>query len=111
MIPLGIFVGYVLSSIVSSVWKWHYAFYAQVIMLIPCAISFTFFVKSKDFAIRKSRRTKIEHKSINPDELNTSMLSHSSKSYWSMMAELYSIKLWLCCTIVISILYFIVTGI
>ncbi|CAD8102901.1 unnamed protein product [Paramecium primaurelia] len=112
VIPLGIFVGYVLSSVISSIWNWQLAFYAQVALLIPCAISFIFFVRTKDFEIKRARRSKLDKKSVNPDDLGSSMLSVGShKTYWHMMGELYSIKLWLCCTIVISILYFIVTGI
>ncbi|CAD8120620.1 unnamed protein product [Paramecium sonneborni] len=112
VIPLGIFVGYVLSSVISSIWDWQLAFYAQIALLIPCALFFIFFVRTKDFEIKKARRSKFEKKSVNAEELGSSMLSvNSNKSYWYMMRELYSIKLWLCCTIVISILYFIVTGI
>ncbi|CAD8099980.1 unnamed protein product [Paramecium primaurelia] len=112
VIPLGIFVGYSLSSVISSVWQWQVAFYAQVIMLTVCATTFIIFVQNKDFDIKKSTKNKFGNKSINEDQQNRSLLQQSpNKTYWQMMKELYSIKLWLCCTIVISILYFIVTGI
>ncbi|CAD8184840.1 unnamed protein product [Paramecium octaurelia] len=112
VIPLGIFVGYSLSSVISSIWQWQVAFYAQVIMLTICATIFIIFVQNKDFDIKKSTKNKIGNKSINEEQQNGSLLAHQpNKTYWQMMKELYSIKLWLCCTIVISILYFIVTGI
>ncbi|CAK95162.1 unnamed protein product (macronuclear) [Paramecium tetraurelia] len=112
VIPLGIFVGYSLSSVISSIWKWQVAFYAQVIMLTICAIIFIIFVQNKDFDIKKSTKNKFGNKSINDEQQTGSLLAHQpNQTYWQMMKELYSIKLWLCCTIVISILYFIVTGI
>ncbi|CAD8101773.1 unnamed protein product [Paramecium sonneborni] len=112
VIPLGIFVGYSVSSVISSLWEWQAAFYLQVIMLTACATIFIIFVRNKDFDIKKSTKQKIGSKSVNEDQQKKSLLGQNEKNtYWQMMKELYSIKLWLCCTIVISILYFIVTGI
>ncbi|CAK84475.1 unnamed protein product (macronuclear) [Paramecium tetraurelia] len=112
VIPLGIFVGYSLSSVISSLWQWQAAFYIQVIMLTVCATFFIIFVRNTDFDIKKCTKSKLERKSINEEQQSASLLAQNTKrSYCSTMIELYSIKLWLCCTIVISILYFIVTGI
>ncbi|KAM3147384.1 hypothetical protein pb186bvf_000635 [Paramecium bursaria] len=107
VIPFGIFLGYVLSSIVTAQWGWHVSFYSQVGLLIPCFLLFLF-VPFRNFEIKRQQRF-MENRTLSIED-NVSIMS-GQHNYFSMMKELLTIKLWLCTTVTISVLYFMVTGI
>jgi len=70
------------------------------------------FVKTHDFDVKRSTKVRIERRaSLANDDVMSSVGSAPAHTYWQLMKELLQIKIWVFITLIISILYFIVTGI